>query len=62
MKLESKKDAKTGRFKMVEIAGSEYEVEENGFEYVKDNFEYSILEHHDDSTDRQHLIDRESYF
>ena len=27
VKLESKKDAKTGRFKMVEIAGSEYEVD-----------------------------------
>ena len=37
-------------------------IEEKGFDYAKDNFEYSILEHHDDSTDRQHLIDRESYF
>ena len=37
-------------------------VEENGFDYIKKNFTYSILENFNEGTDDKYVLDRESYW
>lgn len=37
-------------------------VEKNGFDYIKKNFTYSILENFNEGTDDQYVLDRESYW